>query len=353
MRDMTANTFRARFSEWSIWVWAFGYFAAYAPYSAMTKAVSSGEGSLSGLQVLPISTTASLVCMMLFIGLSGWWRDATQWKLGPLSLPRPGRWTLFSGLCTAAIIGTTTLAYTFDGTSIVFMMLLMRGGVLIIAPIVDAVSKRKVRGTSWIALGLSLGALLMAMWGRADVRITLIAALDVVVYLAAYFVRLRFMSRMAKSKDPKDSRRYFVEEQMVATPAIVLVLALLAAWGGGPGTLALRSGFTEVVTGSYFLPVAIIGVLSQLTGVFGAFILLDNRENSFCVPVNRASSIIAGVVAGFSLYALGRGGWPSTQELVGAALVTGAILVLAVPPLLAARRRAREAVAESPPTLAS
>ncbi len=337
---MTGTSIRERFAEWSIWIWAFGYFAAYAPYSAMTKAVSSGEGSLSGLQVLPLSTTASLVCMLLFIVVSGWWRDATQFKLGGVSLPRPGRWTFLSGLCTAAIIGTTTLAYTFDGTSIVFMMLLMRGGVLVIAPIVDAVSKRKVRWFSWVALALSLGALLVAVWGRADARLTLVAGLDVFVYLAAYFIRLRFMSRMAKSKDPKDSRRFFVEEQMVATPAIVLVLVVLAVWGQGPGMLALRSGFTEVVSGAWFWPVAIIGVLSQLTGVFGAFILLDNRENSFCVPVNRASSIIAGVVAGFALWALGQGGWPATKELIGAALVTCAILVLALPPMLAARRRA-------------
>jgi len=35
-------------------------------------------------------------------------------------------------VCTAGIIGTTTLAYTFEGVSIVFVMLLMRGGVLLI-----------------------------------------------------------------------------------------------------------------------------------------------------------------------------------------------------------------------------
>ena len=32
---------------------------------------------------------------------------------------------LIAGLCTAAIIGTTTLAYAFSGVSIVFMMVLL------------------------------------------------------------------------------------------------------------------------------------------------------------------------------------------------------------------------------------
>jgi hypothetical protein len=348
---MTTGRPVARIGEWSIWLWAFGYFAAYAPYSAMAKAVTSGEGSLGGLQILPVSTMASLVGMIVFIGVSGWWRDAGRMQLGKLSIPWPGRWTFLSGLCTAGIIGTTTLAYTLDGTSIVFMMLLMRGGVLILAPVVDALSRRKVRWFSWLALALSLGALVVAVWGRADIRITLLAALDVVIYLFAYFVRLRFMSRIAKSSDPRDSRRYFVEEQLVATPTIVLSLALLALWGQGEGMLALRSGFTDVLSTSYFWPLVLIGVLSQLTGVFGAFILLDKRENSFCVPVNRASSIISGVVAGFALYLLGRGRWPDTQEMIGAAMVTCAILALAIPPMVAARRRAQ---AEAPaPKLAA
>jgi hypothetical protein len=49
-----------------IWVWAAGYFACYAPYSALTKALSSGrEGQLAldGVALLPLSTLASLLGM--------------------------------------------------------------------------------------------------------------------------------------------------------------------------------------------------------------------------------------------------------------------------------------------------
>ena len=38
----------------------------------------------------------------------------------------------------------------------------MRGGMLVLAPIVDAISRRKVKWFSWVALALSLGALLAA-----------------------------------------------------------------------------------------------------------------------------------------------------------------------------------------------
>ena len=116
------------------------------------------------------------------------------------------------------------------------MMLMMRGGVLVLAPIVDAVSRRRVQWPSWVALGLSLGAvarghgagrgLAAVRWRRCSIS---------AVYLLAYFFRLRAMSRLAKSEDPDVSIRYFVEEQMVATPAIVFTLAVLALVGEGRG----------------------------------------------------------------------------------------------------------------------
>jgi len=60
-----------------------------------------------------------------------WWRYASRHELFGRSVPGPRRLTLLSGACTSMVVVTTTLAYTFDGVSIVFAMLLMRGGVLV------------------------------------------------------------------------------------------------------------------------------------------------------------------------------------------------------------------------------
>lgn len=313
-----------------IWLYALGYFLCYAPYSALTKLASKSTG---GFELLPITTLASLVAMFAFLGASGWWRHASQRTVLGRSIPVPGVWTALSGLSTAAIIATTTLAYTFDGVSIVFMMLLMRGGVLVLAPIVDAASKRAVRPSAWVALALSLAALVLAMGGDSSHELSLVATIDVVLYLAGYFVRLRFMSRLAKTGDRSASIRYFVEEQMVATPAIVAFLAIVAIIGATPTMLAVRDGFTEIWTSDALVSGVIIGLLSQGTGVFGALILLDGRENAFCVPVNRASSVLAGALATVTLAAVGLGREAPRSEIVGAALVLGAIVVLALPPL--------------------
>jgi drug/metabolite transporter (DMT)-like permease len=332
----------------AIWGFAFGYFACYAPYSALTKALSTGalEGmtrGISGFELLPSTTLASLVGMFTFLTLMGWWRHAGRRTFLGVSLPWPGRWTFLSGLCTAAIIGTTTLAYTFEGTSIVFMMLLMRGGVLILAPLVDAWSGRRVRWPSWVALGLSLAAVAVATGPGVKLAVTVAALVDVAVYLLGYFIRLRFMSHQAKAEDPHASRRYFVEEQMVATPAIVLTLAVLALVGEGRVMLDIRQGFTGFLERGQLGPELFVGLLSQGTGIFGALILLDPRENSFCVPVNRASSVLAGVLASWGLaHWLGmRGAGP--RELVGAMLVMAAIAVLSVPSVLKAHRASRAA----------
>jgi len=331
-RGGMSETWRDR--SWSVWLSAAGYFACYVPYSGLTKALSSGllpGQRVSGLQLLPWSAAASLVSAAVFLLATGWWRSAVRGRVLGVPVPAPTRWTFLSGVCSAAIIATTTLSYAFAGPSILLMMLLMRGGVLALAPITDAATGRKVQPRSWIALGLSLLAVLLATIHRMDLRMTLIAALDVAVYLAAYFLRLRFMSRIAKSKDLAVNRRYFVEEQLVSTPVLVAALALVAALGDGAVAQELRRGFGGTLAGGHALAILLVGVLSQGTGVFGALVLLDARENSFCVPVNRASSLLAGVAASAAIAVLlPDGPAVSGREALGAGLLVLALAVLAV-----------------------
>lgn len=327
----------------SIWLFAFGYFAAYVPYSALTKAVSSGYlggAPVPGVELLPVTAMASLVGMFAFITAMRWWKYAAASQLGPLRIPRPTRYTLLSGVCTAGVIATTTLAYTFDGVSIVFMMLLMRGGVLILAPLVDRLSGRKARWFSVVGLALSLNALLVAFLEEKDAGfgLTAVALVDVALYLAAYFVRLRFMTRLAKSADLAQRTKYFVEEQMVATPVLVAFLAAVAVIGGGTFAAHVRAGFTTFFDRPVVLEAIAIGLCSQGTGIFGGLVLLDHRENTYSVPVNRCSSVLAGVAASYVAMAWLGGDAPSWHELMGAFLIVQAILFLTIP--LALERRA-------------
>lgn len=323
----------------SIWWWAFGYFACYVPYSALTKLLSSGlvpsGGPVHSLELLPPSALASVATMLTFLLATGWWRHAGRRNVLGWSLPVPGRLPLLSGLCSAGIIATTTLAYTFSGVSLVLVALLMRGGVLVLAPIVDRLTHRRVRATSWIALGLSLASLLIAMTSSwRDTRMPLLAAVDLACYLGCYFVRLTLMSRQAKA-DPATNLRYFVEEGLVSAPALLVAVSLGALFLDGELGRQLAAGFTTFFTRPLWWLGLLVGVTSQGTGIFGGLVFLDPRETSFCVPVNRASSVLAVLVASLLLVVTFDAAAPSAAEGLGAAILLGALALLALP----ARRR--------------
>ena len=315
----------------SIWWWAFGYFAAYVPYSALTKVVTgglidTGGSRVSGVELLPVTVFATLVTAISFLIATGWWRAAV--KEGS-RIPTPTRLTVVSGLCASGIIATTTLAYTFDAT-IVFVMLLMRGGVLILAPVIDLLTGRKIKWYSAAALALSIGSLLTSVIGSSDPRIPLLCMVDIGLYLVFYFVRLQLMTRKAKSTDSQANLRYFVEEQLVSSPALFLLLVITAVAGVGEFGAQLRAGFTSFFDrpAQVLVLAVLIGVTSQGTGIFGGLILLDRRENTFSIPVNRASSVLAGVCASFLIFLVFDGRRPQESDLAGAAVMVAAILVL-------------------------
>ncbi len=331
-----------------VWWFAAGYFGTYVPYALLTKAVTSGEvteRAWSGTSVLPIATATSMIAMFAVVTLLGWWRYAATTTIGRVRVPRPRVVTAMSGLATGVIVLTTTLAYAFEGVSILFAMMLMRGGVLLLAPLVDQLTGRPANTIpwwSWVGSLLALIALVVAFMEDGVARLSLAAGIDITLYLAAYFFRLRWMSLHAKTAGPGGRERriaFFVEEQMVATPIALVGLVLVALLVPGSFGDELRVGFTEVWQHADVLGlIVLLGICSQGTGVFGALVLLEPQENAYTVPVNRASSVLAGAVASGLLVLLFGGEAPSGYEVAGTALVLLAILVLAWPSLVPSAR---------------
>lgn len=318
-----------------VWLVCFTYFLCYVPFIGLTRTLSNDHLELGdtmvGAQVLPIATMASVTVMVLFILASGWWRQAGKRRFGRFEVPWPGRWTALSGLCTAVILTTATMIFSL-GVPIVLAMLIMRGGTLVIAPIVDAITGRRVHPTSWMALGLSGAALVVAVKGKVAGDWNLAATICITAYLVAYFVRLQFMSRLAKSDDTNRTKRYFVEEQLVTAPVTLLLLGTAAFIGGAFGVggffTEAYNGFTAYWSVGFVLAALGVGLFSQLVGIFGTLIFLNPRENSFATALNRASSTISGVVAALLLAAIFATALPGANEVGGVALVLLAIGVL-------------------------
>ncbi len=197
----------------------------------------------------------------------------------------------------ATIMGTTTLAFTFGGLSIVLVLVLLRAGTLIIAPVVDQIVGRRVRWFSWAAMLMSLAAVLIALSDASSYTLSIIAIIDIAAYLAAYFFKLQFMSRLAKTDDPTATRRYFVEEQMVASPLLVLVLIVLATIGAGDVMLGFRIGLTSFLTSPAAIYALLVGLCYAALCICTTLIFLDRRENTFCMPMHCGSSMLSGFTA--------------------------------------------------------
>lgn len=326
------NTKTRKFSL-GIWALGFGYFIFYTPYSALTKAISNGllsadKKPVYGPEILPMSVLATVVTMFIIITVAGWWKYAGRREFFGLSIPFPNRWTFLSGLCIATIIGTTTLAFSFGGISIVLVLVLLRCGTLIIGPIVDLSLSRRVRWFSWTALVVSLLALFVALADVSNYKLSLFAVLNILAYVMAYFFRLRIMTRLAKTDDKNITLRFFVEEQIVATPMLLAALAMLAAIGTGDILMGFRHGFTTFLSSDVVVPAILVGVSYAALCVCTTLIFLDRRENTFCVPMHCGSSMLSGLVASWALTILYDQASPSAAQLASAGLITVALLFL-------------------------
>jgi protein-tyrosine-phosphatase len=316
-----------------IWSLGLGYFLFYTPYSGLTKALSKGllpgmSGPVRGTILLPVSVMAIVLGMLSFITLMNWWKYAGRREFFGISIPFPNRLTFLSGICLATIMGTTTLAFTLEGVSIVLVLVLLRGGVLIIAPLVDTVARRRVRWFSWTAMLASLAAVLIVLADAANYRLSIAAVVTVGAYLTAYFIKFCLMTRLAKTDDKSATLRYFVEEQMVASPLLLLALGALAIIGSGDVLIGFRLGFTIFLLSKVAVFAAMIGLFYAGLCVCTTLIFLDRRENTFCVPMHSGSSMLSGLAATYVLNLVYHQTSTSNPQIISAGLIVMALAVL-------------------------
>jgi protein-tyrosine-phosphatase len=321
----------------SIWILALGYFGFYVPYGAMTKALSKGLFSdsgevISGFKMLPTVVIATFITLAIISYTMKWNRFAGTKSLFGGEIPfATNKWTLFSGIATAFIIITTTLAYSFVGISIVFAALLMRGGVLLMAPIVDIGYKRKVHWYSVVSLILSLCALLLIFSEKGGYTLSIIAGINIGCYLLGYVFRLQFMTKIAKDGDKETNYKFFAEEMYIAMYTIVLLPTIWAIVGFGEIGADLYSGFVDFTMTPLVFPALAIGALYACLYVFGSRIYLNHRENTFCIPINRCASLLSGVVASLILGLITGSSFVSNTQLLSVGILGVATMFLAYP----------------------
>jgi hypothetical protein len=295
-----------------IWAFAVGYFFFYAPYAGTVKIISSR--GRSAFEIFPSVVLGTLLGIAVTLTLLGWWRYARVVR-------EPRR--LVSGVAAATQWGTTTLMYTFSGISIVLAVLLMRAGVLTLAPVVDIAHKRRVRWFSWAALTLAIVAVIYALVHVEDYSLPFLAAANLGFYLAAYAVRLPTMTKQAKTKDRDCTQQYFVDEAIIGSVALLGATALAALLPIGTVAEQLRYGFAHL-SGAGIAG----GLFYAGLHLFGTMIYLDWRENAFCISLNRCTSIFAGIVASLAVTWNWNVAAVPASQMTAAAIMFAALLLL-------------------------
>jgi protein-tyrosine-phosphatase len=116
---------------------------------------------------------------------------------------------------------------------------------------------------------------------------------------------------------------------------------VFALIGRGEILLELRAGFTTFFAGPLVFPALFIGILYGCLYVFGTGIYLDHRENTYCIPLNRCSSLLSGIFASFGLTLVLGLKPPSGYQLAGAGIILTALCILIASTLLGNRRAVR------------
>jgi hypothetical protein len=295
-----------------IWAFAVGYFIFYAPYAGTVKIISSRGRSAA--EIFPSVVLGTVVGVIVTLTLLGWWRYARVVR-------EPRR--LASGIATASQWGATTIAYTFSGISIVLAVLLMRAGVLTLAPVVDIAHKRRVRWFAWAALLLAMIAVVYALAHVDDYSLPLLAAINLGFYLGGYAMRLPTMTKQAKTKDRDCTQQYFVDEAIIASTAILGVTILGALLPIGTIAAQLRYGFANLSAAGFAGGLFYAGL-----HLFGTMIYLDWRENAFCISLNRCTSIFAGIVASLAVTWNWNVAAVPPSQMVAAGIMFAALLLL-------------------------
>jgi len=354
-----------------------GYFSAYVLTGIAAKYFTGG------IRVPPFSDVAYLVnntlggsvlCLLVVIVL-GWVRLETNRTIswGPFRFPVEALYIVPSGVCTAAIIPTTTLMYTLP-ISVMVAMVIMRGSVIVISRLVDAIQirqgilrRRVAAEENWAVLfallAIGVHVLLIPLTDRFAARgMDLEATLGVsagslrggfdflrsgpamtilVIYIIAYSIRLYLMNYFKNTRAAgvrQDNRGFFAIEQLAASVTLGLVAALLL--------MSPQLGWTDarvIEARSALLAPELIAILSGIpfgiVAFFSVFLFMfHGRTATFTGLVNRLTSLIAGTTATLLLW------WgfgtkpPSLVDWASLVLILIAVGFLSG----AERRRARE-----------
>jgi hypothetical protein len=310
------------------------------------------------------TVSSSVICVVIVLVL-GWVgllaRNSNRLvAAGGFHFPAEVGWIALSGVCTAIIIPGTTLLYTI-GISVMVAQVIMRGTVIFISRIVDAIqikqgllNKRvyreeniavvfallavasvlllypvavflQDRGTTipgWLGVNLARDAQPFVF-----VKSTLAMSI-LLLYTIAYAIRLYIMNwyKNTRKPDKTDNRGFFAVEQVSASLTMIVIGAFfffapqLIQWQPVQITdwqeAVLHPNLLAILSGIPYAGVAFFSVF---------LFMFKGRTATFAGLANRLTSLLAGILATLLLWRFFGQRFPSVADWVAVLFVLIAV----------------------------
>lgn len=295
---------------------------------------SLGFPGMKSMQYLVYSTTGGTLFALSIVLIRKWYKLQSNGYTSFLGIKMPEEFLYIipSGICTAIIIPTTTLMYSLP-ISVMVAMVIMRGSVIIISRVVDALQirsgilKKKVYKEENIAVVFAILAVLInLLWqkdGGFDFIYNIAAVIILSSYIIAYFIRIYIMNYYKNTRGkniPQDNKGFFAVEQIAAFATLVVVGLILFY---SPQLFQWENTQINEFIDSIINPAAdwgwaiIAGTAFGAVAFFSVFIFMyKGRTATFAGLVNRLTSLIAGTAATLIFYVFFGGKFPSNEDWI-------------------------------------
>jgi hypothetical protein len=318
-----------------------GYFLFYVITGVSVKfflSLQKGFPALHGMEYLVYSTIGSALIAIPVVIILKWYKIKTikPAKIGSLTIPSELFYIIPSGIFTAVIIPTTTLMYSFSGISVMLAMVLMRGSVIIIGRVVDAIQikqkilKKKVYWEENVAVIFAIMAVATNFLSTGKKGDNPFTSLPVIIIFSAYILSYAFRiyimnyfknTRTETIKSGNNNKAFYAIEQLTSTIVLTLIFGagiISAKFFNVEGvriTPAVNSIFSPDTSWWYWAILA--GTAFGIVSFFSVFIFMfKGRTATFAGLVNRITSLIAGTTATIIFaYFLG-GKYPQMQDWI-------------------------------------
>ena len=317
------------------------------------------------------NTIGGSVFALSVVFLLGWFKlhSNRTVKVGRFQIPSEVAYILPSGICTAIVIPTTTLMYTLP-ISVLVAMVIMRGSVIVISRLVDALQIRQgiLKKTvyaeeNWAVVFALVAVATNILWTPSFVNWGVdtlggmgvhsfdgfkqviapgkggfeffhsSAAMTIMsLYIVAYMIRIYIMNFYKNTRGkgvPLDNTGFFAYEQIFATVGMVVMGAFFFLSPAMFGWTDVRLGeFHAALTHLQLLPV-LSGIPFGAVAFFSVFIFMfPGRTATFAGLVNRLTSLVAGTTATVLLAIFFGNKMPTPQEWLSLGFILVAVYFL-------------------------